>query len=259
MGVLEDRVAAPFAAAADAARRRMRTGIELVDAGVVVEVGDGVAEVRDLPGLAADELVAFPDQLMGVAADVEERRAGVILLGPSDALRVGDEVRRTGRVVDAPVGEALLGRVVDALGRPRDGGGPIKTALRKPVERPAPAIIDRAPVDAPLQTGITAVDAVVPIGRGQRELIVGDRQSGKTAVAVAAMLNQRSTGVVCVYCAVGQRASAVAGVIAELRNASMLENTIVVVAGGDEAPGLQFIAPYAAMTMAEYFMERGRD
>jgi F-type H+-transporting ATPase subunit alpha len=168
-------------------------------------------------------------------------------------------LRRTGRVADVPVGDALLGRVVDALGRPIDGGDRIDAEDRLPVERPAPPIMHRDPVEVPLQTGIKAVDAAIPVGRGQRELILGDRQTGKTAIAVDAILNQADTGVLSIYCSIGQRASAVARVVNDLRKGGALGRTIVVVAGGDDAPGLQFIAPYAATTMAEHFMERGRD
>jgi F-type H+-transporting ATPase subunit alpha len=259
MGLLKDQVVAPFAEAAESALRRREARMDLVEAGVVVQASQGVAEVRDLTGMAADELVAFPDKLMGIAAEVEEDRAGVILLGPSDALRAGDEVRRTGRVVDTPVGEALLGRVVDALGRPRDGGGPIKTRQRRPIERPAPAIIDRAPVDRPLQTGITAVDAVVPIGRGQRELIVGDRQTGKTTLAVDAILAQHGGDVISVYCAIAQRGTAVARVIETLTRHGAMDRTVVVATTGRDPAGLQYLAPYAATTIAEHFADRGHD
>jgi F-type H+-transporting ATPase subunit alpha len=203
--------------------------------------------------------VRFPDDVVGIASSLRPGRIGVIVLGSTDKLRPGDRLRRTGRVVDVPVGEALLGRVVDALGRPLDGGERVEAEDRHPVERPAPPIMHRDPVQVPLQTGIKAVDAAVPIGRGQRELIVGDRQTGKTAIAVDAILNQKDSGVLSVYCAIGQRASAVARVVQDLRDAGALDRTIVVAAAGDDAPGLQFIAPYAATTMAEHFMAQGRD
>ncbi|WP_343081821.1 F0F1 ATP synthase subunit alpha [Ostreiculturibacter nitratireducens] len=236
---------------------------------IVTHVSAGVAEVEGFANLSADELIRFPGGLMGAAANIREGRAGVILFGPSAHLEAGAEARRTRRVIDVPVGEALLGRVVDALGRPLDGGGPIREAQHWPVERPAPAILDRAPVEVPLQTGIKAVDAAIPIGRGQRELIIGDRQTGKTAIAVAAMLSHQAGRPggkslaarpgICVYCAVGQRAAGVARVIETLRREGALARTVVVVAGGDDAPGLQFIAPYAATSIAEWFMRRGED
>jgi F-type H+-transporting ATPase subunit alpha len=218
-----------------------------------------VAQVAGYTDLHADELVLFPDDVVGIASSLRPGRIGVIVLGSTDKLRPGDRLRRTGRVVDVPVGEALLGRVVDALGRPLDGGERVEAEDRHPVERPAPPIMHRDPVQVPLQTGIKAVDAAVPIGRGQRELIVGDRQTGKTAIAVDAILNQKDSGVLSVYCAIGQRASAVARVVQDLRDAGALDRTIVVAAAGDDAPGLQFIAPYAATTMAEHFMAQGRD
>jgi F-type H+-transporting ATPase subunit alpha len=225
----------------------------------VVSVGNGVAEVVGFSDLHADEMLAFEGGTMGIASNLSTARAGVIVLGPTGDLRPGDPVRRTGRVVDVPVGDGLLGRVVDALGRPLDGGPPLEATDRLPIERPAPPILHRAPVAVPLQTGIKAVDAAIPIGRGQRELILGDRQTGKTAIAVDAILNQRDTGVLSIYCAIGQRASAVARVIDSLRKGDALARTIVVVASGEDAPGLQVVAPYAATSMAEHFMARGRD
>ncbi|WP_306120043.1 MULTISPECIES: alternate F1F0 ATPase, F1 subunit alpha [unclassified Roseitalea] len=225
----------------------------------VLSVGNGIAEVAGFTDLKADELVTFDSGEIGIASNLGEHRIGVIVLGQTTRIRPGEKVRRTGRVVDVPVGEALLGRIVDALGRPLDDRGRIRADGRLPVERPAPPIIHRAPVDQPLQTGIKAIDAAIPIGRGQRELILGDRQTGKTAIGVDAILNQRDTGVISVYCAIGQRASAVARVIEALRDGGALERTIVLVAGGDDAPGLQFVAPYAATTMAEHFMAAGRD
>jgi F-type H+-transporting ATPase subunit alpha len=233
--------------------------LDIADVARVVQVGSGVARVAGFSDLRADELVVFADGGYGIASRLGEREAGIVLLGPSDRVRPGDEVRRTGRVADAPVGEALLGRVVDALGRPLDEAGPVAAAERRPIERTAPPILHRAPVEIPLETGIKAIDAAIPVGRGQRELILGDRQTGKTAIALDAMLNQRDTGVVSIYCAIGQRASAVAGVIAALRAEGALERSVVVVAGDDDAPGLRFVAPYAATTIAEHFMAQGRD
>ncbi|WP_439155171.1 alternate F1F0 ATPase, F1 subunit alpha [Yoonia sp.] len=258
MGVfntLSDTVFAPL----ETARRNIKATVEMAEIAHILSVGNGVAQVAGFTDLHADELVAFPQGVMGIAANLQKGRIGVIVLGETDQLRPGDRLRRTGRVVDVPVGQALLGRIVDGLGRPLDGGGPIEADDRLPVERPAPPIMHRAPVDVPLQTGIKAIDAAIPIGRGQRELILGDRQTGKTTIAVDTILNQTDGDVISVYCAIGQRASAVAQVIASLRNHGALDRTIVMVAGGDDAPGLQFIAPYAAMTMAEYFMAQGRD
>jgi F-type H+-transporting ATPase subunit alpha len=215
--------------------------------------------VRGLPGAGAEELLRFRGGLLGIVASQEPDGLGIILLGDSARLRAGDVARRTGRVIDVPVGPALLGRVVDAMGHPLDERGPVEAVERRAIERDAPAILDRAPVAVPLQTGLKVVDALVPIGRGQRELIVGDRQTGKTTVAMEAILNQRAGDVVSVYCAIGQRASAVARVVADLERRGALARSIVVVAGGDDAPGLQFVAPYAATTRAEYFMEQGQD
>ena len=233
--------------------------LETDEIGHVTRVGSGVATVRGFTELRSGELIAFPDGLSGFASSLSEREVGAVLLGPAGTLGVGAEARRTGRVADAPVGAALLGRVVDALGRPLDEAGPLRADDRRPIERPAPPIMHRAPVEAPLQTGIKAVDAAIPVGRGQRELIVGDRQTGKTAIALDAILAQRETGVLSVYCAIGQRASAVARVVAALREGGALGRCVVVVAGGEDAPGLQYIAPYVATTMAEQFMEHGRD
>jgi F-type H+/Na+-transporting ATPase subunit alpha len=249
----ESRAALERALAAREARPRVR------ETGVVLRAGGGIARVRGLPGLGAEELVELPGGLLGMAIDLEPREAGVVLLGPSGHLVAGAEARATGRQVDAPVGEGLLGRVLDATGRALDGKGAVRASARRPVERAAPAIMDRAPVTVPLQTGLKVVDALIPIGRGQRELIVGDRQTGKTALAVDTILNQRGRDMVCVYCAIGQRGTAVARVVETLRRHGALEYSVVVVAAGEDAPGLQFITPYAATTMAEHFMERGRD
>jgi len=243
----------------DQALSQVQPDLETAEIARILSVGSGVAQVAGFTDLHADELLQFPHGIMGVASNLREGRIGVIVLGDTERLRPGDRVRRTNRVVDVPVGEALLGRVVDALGQPLDDGGPIEAKTRQNVERPAPPIMHRAPVNLPLQTGIKAVDAAIPIGRGQRELILGDRQTGKTAIAVDAILNQRDSGVVSIYCAIGQRASAVARVIQSLREGGALERTIVVVAGGNDAPGLQFVAPYAATAMAEQIMEAGQD
>lgn len=233
--------------------------IETTEIAHVISVGDGVAQVRGFTDLGADEVVCFASGVTGYAFSLGEGRTGAVLLGDSEQVRAGDRVTRARRVLDVPVGPDFLGRIIDPLGSPLDGRGPAETEARLPIERPAPPIIHRAAIDTPLQTGIKAVDAAVPIGRGQRELIIGDRQSGKTSIAVDAILNQAESGIVSVYCAIGQRASAVARVIRALSEGGAMERTIVMVAGGDDTPGLEFIAPYAATSMAEYFMEQGRD
>jgi len=229
------------------------------EVGVITNVSTGVATISGLPGVGYEELVRFPGGVLGIAFNVDENEVGVILLGDYQNLHAGDEVERTGRVLDVAVGEDLLGRVIDALGNPLDGKVAIAADQRLPVERPAPAILDRAAVAIPLQTGLKVVDALVPIGRGQRELILGDRQTGKTAIAIDTILNQRGENVICVYCAIGQRASAVAKAVANLREKGAMEYTVVVVAEGNDAPGLVYITPYAATSIAEYFMEKGRD
>jgi F-type H+-transporting ATPase subunit alpha len=224
-----------------------------------MSVATGIAKVSGLPGVGFEELVKFPGDVLGIAFNVDEDEIGVVLLGEYQDLHAGDEVQRTGRVMDMTVGEGLLGRVIDPLGRSLDGNEPVNTSKRLPIERPAPAIMDRAPVTVPLQTGLMVVDALIPIGRGQRELILGDRQTGKTAIALDTILNQRGKNVICVYCAIGQRASAVAKVVANLRTKGALDYTVVVVAEGNDAPGLAYIAPYAATSIAEHFMEAGHD
>ena len=206
-----------------------------------------------------DELLQFPGGVFGIAFNVDEEEIGVVLLGEYSHLHAGDEVERTGRVMDVAVGDGLLGRVIDPLGRPLDGLGSVVTKSRLPIERPAAPIMDRAPVIVPLQTGLKVVDALIPIGRGQRELILGDRQTGKTAIAIDTILNQRGQNVVSVYCAIGQRASAVAKAVAILREKGALDYTVVVVTEGNDPPGLAYIAPYAATSIAEHFMEAGRD
>lgn len=231
----------------------------LRETGIVISVTTGIATVSGLPGVGSEELIRFPGGLLGIAFNVDADVIGVVLLGDYQLLQAGDAVERTGRVMDVAVGDALLGRVVDGLGEPLDDLGPVEATLRLPVERPAPAIMARAPVQVPLQTGLKAIDALIPIGRGQRELILGDRQTGKTAIALDAILNQRGQDVICVYCAIGQRAAAVAQVIATLREQGAMDYCVVVVAEGEQAPGLAYITPYAATRIAEYFMEAGRD
>ncbi len=227
--------------------------------GTIVSVATGIARVSGLRGIGSDELVRFPGDVLGIAFNVDEDEVGVVLLGEYWHLHAGAEVERTGRVMDVGVGEGLLGRVIDPLGRLLDGGGPVNTSERLPIERPAAPIMDRSPVTVPLQTGLVVVDALIPIGLGQRELIVGDRQTGKTAIAIDTILSQRGKNVLCVYCAIGRRASAVAKVVADLRQHGAMEYTVVVVAEGNDPPGLVYIAPYAATSIAEHFMESGRD
>jgi F-type H+-transporting ATPase subunit alpha len=229
------------------------------EVGIITNVSTGIVKVSGLPGAGFEELVAFPGGVFGIAFNVDEREIGVGLLGEYSHLQVGDEVERTGRVTDVAVGDGLLGRVVDPLGQPLDGNGPVISTERLPIERPAAPIMDRAPVSVPLQTGLKVVDALIPVGRGQRELILGDRQTGKTAIALDAILNQRGKNVLCVYCSIGQRASGVAKLVASLREKGAMDYTVVVVAEGDDAPGLLYITPYAATSIAEHFMEAGRD
>jgi F-type H+-transporting ATPase subunit alpha len=229
------------------------------EVGTITSVSTGIAKVSGLPGVGSDELVKFPGDVFGIAFNVDEDEIGVVLLGDYWHLHAGDEVERTGRVMDVAVGDGLPGRVIDPLGRPLDGNGPLVASRRLPIERPAPAIMDRAPVTVPLQTGLKVIDALIPIGRGQRELILGDRQTGKTAIAIDTVLNQRGKDVLCVYCAIGQRASAVARAVATFQEKGALEYTVVVVTEGNDPPGLAYIAPYSATSIAEYFMEQGRD
>jgi F-type H+-transporting ATPase subunit alpha len=230
------------------------------EVGTILSVATGIAKVSGLPGVGFDELVTFPGDLLGIAFNVDADEIGAVLLGEYWHLHAGDEVLRTGRVMDVAVGDGLLGRVIDPLGRPLDGKGPVVSNQRLPIERPAPPIMDRAPVTVPLQTGLKAIDALIPVGRGQRELILGDRQTGKSAIAIDTILNQRGDqNVLCVYCAIGQRASAVAKTVATLREKSAMDYTVVVVAEGNDPPGLAYIAPYAATSIAESFMEAGRD
>jgi F-type H+/Na+-transporting ATPase subunit alpha len=229
------------------------------EVGTITTISTGIAKVSGLPGVGFEELVEFPGGVFGIAFNVDEGEVGVVLLGEYWRLHAGDEVERTGRVMDVAVGEGLVGRVIDPLGRPLDGYGALVSTERLPIERAAAPIMDRAPVTVPLQTGVKVVDALIPIGRGQRELILGDRQTGKTAIAIDTILNQRGKDVLCVYCAIGQRASAVAKVVATLRERGAMDYTVVVVTEGNDPPGLAYIAPYAATSIAEHFMEAGRD
>jgi F-type H+/Na+-transporting ATPase subunit alpha len=255
---LQHRLDQAFASLAFA-RESFVPQLKLREVGVISSISTGIATISGLPGVGFEELVSFSNGLLGIAFNVDKVEVGVILLGDYQGLHAGDEVTRTGRVMDVSVGEDLLGRVINPLGMPLDEGGAIAGATRRPIECAAPAIMDRSPVVVPLQTGWKVVDAMIPIGRGQRELILGDRQTGKTAIAVDAIINQRGQNVLCVYCAIGQRASAVARVIAKLRDNGAMEYCLVVVAEGNDAPGLAYIAPYAATSIAEFFMELGRD
>ena len=227
--------------------------------GTITSIATGIAKVSGLPGVGFEEVLRFPGDVYGIAFNVDEDEIGVVLLGDYGQLHAGDDVERRGHVIDVPVGDGLIGRIMNPLGRPLDGAGPVLSRARLPTERTAPPIMDRAPVTVPLQSGLKVVDALIPIGRGQRELIVGDRQTGKTAIALDAILNQRGQHVLCVYCAIGQRASGVAKVIAALREQGAMEYTVVVVTEGNDPPGLAYIAPYAATSIAEHFMEQGRD
>ncbi|HBN75655.1 MAG TPA: F0F1 ATP synthase subunit alpha [Planctomycetaceae bacterium] len=229
------------------------------EVGTITSLSTGIAKVSGLPNVGFEELVKFPGDVLGIAFNVDEDEIGVVLLGDYWQLQAGDEVRRTGRVMDVAVGNGLIGRVIDPLGRPIDGKGLVSAETRLPTERASPPIMDRAPVTVPLQTGLKVIDALIPIGRGQRELILGDRQTGKTAIALDTIINQRGRDVVCVYCAIGQRASSVAKAVAVLQESGGLDHTVVVVSEGDDPPGLAYIAPYAATSIAEYFMEAGRD
>ncbi len=261
-GALESALDSAFNSAfAGLARMRERNAPTLAprEVGTITSVSAGIAEVSGLPSIGFEELIRFPRGVFGIAFNLNEDDIGVVLLGDHTHLRAGAEVERTGRVMDVAVGAGLLGRVIDPLGQPLDGLGPVQTNARLPIERPAAHIMDRAPVTVPLQTGLKVVDALIPIGRGQRELILGDRQTGKTAIAIDTILSQRGQDVVCVYCAIGQRGSAVAKAVAQLRDQGALEHTVVVVTQGNEAPGLAFIAPYAATSIAEHFMEAGQD
>jgi F-type H+-transporting ATPase subunit alpha len=246
-------------AAMDEVRAAFTPQLTPREVGAITSIATGIAKVSGLPGVGYEELVQFPGGLLGMAFNVDEDEIGVVLLGPYWHLHAGDEVTRTGRVMDIIVGDGLLGRVIDPLGQPLDGKGPVPAHDRRPIERAAPHIMDRAAVTVPLQTGLKVIDALIPVGRGQRELILGDRQTGKTAIAIDTILNQRDENVVCVYCSIGQRASAVAKTIATLREKGAMDYTVVVVTEGNDTPGLTYSAPYAATSVAEYFMEQGRD
>lgn len=241
-------------------RSNFNAKLEMHEVGIITSVSTGIATISGLPNVGFEELIKFPGGIFGIAFNVDEHEVSVVLVGEYSHLRAGDIVERTGQVMDVAVGDFLLGRVIDPLGRALDGKGMITTSgERIPIDRPSAAIMDRAPVSEPLQTGVKVIDALVPIGRGQRELILGDRQTGKSAIAIDCILNQKDKNVICIYCAIGQRSSAVAKVIATLQEQGAMDYSIVMVAEGNEAPGLSYVAPYAATSIAEYFMKKGRD
>ena len=233
--------------------------LESSETGIVILVGDGIAKVSGLDDCMAGELVEFPNGSYGMAQNLEEDTVSIVILGTDAGIKEGDTVKRTGKVVSVPVGESLLGRVVNALGEPIDGKGPITAAAYNPIETPAPGIIDREPVNEPLQTGIKAIDSMIPIGRGQRELIIGDRQTGKTTIATDTILNQKGKNVICIYVAIGQKRSTVAGIVESLTIGGAMDYTIVVSATASELAPMQYIAPYTGCTMGEYFMNQGKD
>ena len=239
--------------------KNYRSKIEMRESGTVILVGDGIARVYGLRECMASELLEFDDGSFGMAQNLEDETVSVALLSNNNNIREGSTVRRTGRVLSVPVGEALLGRVVDALGNPIDGKGPVETKELRPVEAEAPGIIERKSVSVPMQTGIKAIDSMIPIGRGQRELIIGDRQTGKTEIAVDTIINQKNTGVICIYVAIGQKSTSVVQIANELTKNNAMENTIIVSASASESAPLQYVAPYAGCAMAEYFREQGKD
>ena len=232
--------------------------VDVSEIGTVVSVGDGIARLHGIEGAMATEMLEFPNGIFGIALNLEEDGVGAVLLGASTKIKEGDTVKRTGKVISVPVGDAMLGRVVNALGQPVDGKGPIATEKQLPIERIAPGVVDRQPVKQPLQTGLKAIDGMVPVGRGQRELIIGDRQTGKTAVAIDTIINQKGLDVVCIYNAIGQKQSTIATVVKTLEDAGALEYTIVVAASASDPAPLLYISPYSACTIGEFFRDSGR-
>ena len=235
-----------------------KSEIQVVDVGTVISVGDGIARVHGLENAMQGELLEFSNGVIGMALNLEESNVGVVIMGPYKGIREGDQVKRTGRIMEVPVGEALLGRVVNALGEPVDGNGPVNTTATRPVESPAPGVMARKSVFEPMQTGIKAIDAMIPIGRGQRELIIGDRQTGKTQIAIDTIVNQKGNGVICIYVAIGQKQSTVRTVVESLRKQGALDYTIVVTASASEPSPMLYIAPYTGCAMGEYFMYQGK-
>jgi F-type H+-transporting ATPase subunit alpha len=235
------------------------TAVTMVDVGTVIEVGDGIARIHGMAAAKYNELLQFPNDIIGIALNLEEDSVSAVILGDYTGIKEGDEVKCTGHIAEVPVGKAMIGRVVDPLGRPLDGKGAIKTDKTRPIERVAPNVVLRAPVDTPVQTGIKAVDSMFPIGRGQRELIIGDRSTGKTAIALDTIINQKDGDLICIYVAIGQKISQVARVVATLNNYGAMEHTIVVNASASDSVALQYLAPYAGCAMGEEFMEQGKD
>ncbi len=235
------------------------SNVSVIDVGTVLSVGDGIARLRGLSNAKYNELLQFPGDVMGIALNLEEESVAAVILGEDSGIKEGDEVRATGRVAETPVGDSLIGRVVDPLGRPLDGKGPIKSNRTRPLERVAPNVVMRSSVDTPVQTGIKAVDSMIPIGRGQRELIIGDRSTGKTAIAIDTIINQKGGDLVCIYVAIGQKASKVAQVVGKLEEMGAMGHTIVVAANASDSVALQYLAPYAGCAIGEEFMEAGKD
>jgi F-type H+-transporting ATPase subunit alpha len=235
-----------------------KSEIQVVDVGTVIQVGDGIARAHGLDNVMSGELLEFSNGVVGMALNLEENNVGIVIMGPYTGIREGDQVKRTGRIMEVPVGEAMLGRVVNALGIPIDGNGPIVTTVSRPIESPAPGVMARKSVHEPMQTGIKAIDSMIPIGRGQRELIIGDRQTGKTTIAIDTIVNQKGNGVICIYVAIGQKQSTVSGVVESLRRQGALDYTIVVSASASEPAPLQYLAPYTGCSMGEYFMYKGQ-
>ena len=232
--------------------------VSVAETGTVISVGDGIARIHGLEMVMAGELIEFPHNVSGLAMNLEEDQVGAVLLGEYQEIKEGDEVRRTGRIMSVPVGDAMIGRVVDGLGNPIDGKGPIETSQFNPIERLAPGVVDRMPVREPLQTGIKAIDGMIPIGRGQRELIIGDRQTGKTAIALDTIINQKGGDVICIYVAIGQKRSTVAQVVKSLEDHGAMDYTIVVAATASDPAPMQYIAPYSGCSIGEYFRDKDR-
>jgi len=232
--------------------------MQVVDVGTVIQVGDGIARAHGLENVMSGELLEFSNGVVGMALNLEESNVGIVIMGPYTGIREGDQVKRTGRIMEVPVGDAMLGRVVNALGQPIDGQGPIITTESRAIESPAPGVMARKSVHEPMQTGIKAIDSMIPIGRGQRELIIGDRQTGKTTIAIDTIVNQKGSGVICIYVAIGQKQSTVSGVVESLRRQGALDYTIVVSASASEPAPLQYLAPYTGCSMGEYFMYKGQ-
>ena len=237
---------------------RYESALEVVDVGTVIQVGDGIARIYGLEKAMAGELLEFPGGIYGMAMNLEEDNIGCVILGPFDDIKEGDQVKRTGRIVEVPVGEDLIGRVVNVLGQPVDGKGEINPAGYRPIEAPAPGVVDRESVHEPLQTGLKSIDSMVPIGRGQRELIIGDRQTGKTALAVDTIINQKGKDCICIYVAIGQKQSTVAGVVKKLEEHGAMDYSIVVMATASDPAPMLYIAPYAGCSMGEYFRDKGQ-